>query len=1053
MNSNLPPGIGSDMNRAFERKLTAGAALISAVIGLATLLTWRSGVELQRTLRMMAHAHEVIEVIQEVLRFNAEGETATRGFIITGQDAFADAYRSARAGSEKQLQRLNELTGENPIERQHVAVLGKLAARHFEWQERLLRTAQTETLAAARQLVAGGEGTRRLETIRRTAAEVQAEAERVLHAGQGSSASSDRQAKAMLAALAVLIPASVLGPWFLVRRHLGARTRAEEHTVRLNETLEQRVAERTAQLEATIGQVRETTASQREAEEAARRSEEKIRVVLDSLAEGVVFLNASGAVERMNRAAPHMLGRTQQELEDPLLTPGSILVRGDGTPFPVEEQPGIVALREGRTVRNVEVGVQRPEGDVRWIAVSAQPVRDRAGNITGAVASFFEITERKRAEDALRLSEERFAKIFQSSPDAIVLSRASDSRIVDVNDAWTGLFGLSREEVLGRTGGELNLIANPADREEAVRRLGEPGGLRDFRLDIRRKSGELRHALLSTQAIVVGGEPYLLTILHDITAAQEAQDALHVANEHLAKALDASRDAQNQLYESQQRLVLALDTAQIGEWELDLLSGAASRTRRHDQIFGYEEGLQEWDFQIFLQHVHRDDRTRVNDSFQAGVAAGEWNFECRFRRADGAMRWMWARGGVLKDSAGRAARMVGMVADITEIRHAAEALRESEAMTRMIVENALDGVVSIDQRGVIIGWNGQAEAMFGWSQAEAMGQPLAELIIPEHYRAVLQRFLATGEAPVLHRRIELTALRRDGEGFPVEVSISSMTRAGDVVFSAFIRDITERKRADEEIRSLNAELERRVEARTRDLEAANRELETFSYSVSHDLRAPLRHIQGYVEMLQRSADGHLPDKSRRYLATISDSSREMGVLIDDLLSFSRMSRAEMRPEPVDLNELVPKCVEMFDTALSGRRVQWSMPELPRVMGDGAMLKQVIVNLLDNAIKYTRPRELAEIEIGSGGVEDGRVILYVRDNGVGFDPAYSHKLFGVFQRLHRSDEFEGTGIGLANIRRIIGRHGGRTWAEGNLNEGATIYFTLPAETTESEERGS
>jgi PAS domain S-box-containing protein len=259
-------------------------------------------------------------------------------------------------------------------------------------------------------------------------------------------------------------------------------------------------------------------------------------------------------------------------------------------------------------------------------------------------------------------------------------------------------------------------------------------------------------------------------------------------------------------------------------------------------------------------------------------------------------------------------------------------------------------------------------------------------------------------------------------------------------------DIDDMRRAADEIRQLNQELEHRVRERTAQLEAATKELESFSYSVSHDLRSPLRHVQGFVGMLERELGDNLSERGRHLLKTVASSSHDMAVLIDDLLAFSRMSRQEMEETNVPLNGLVQEVQGRLDLEKAGRKIVWHIAALPTVRGDPAMLRQIFVNLLDNAVKYTRPRETAEIEVGSAGMEDGRAILFVRDNGVGFDPQFAHKLFGIFQRLHHSNEFEGTGIGLANVQRIVVRHGGRTWAASQPNQGAAFFFTLkPAQT--------
>jgi len=348
-----------------------------------------------------------------------------------------------------------------------------------------------------------------------------------------------------------------------------------------------------------------------------------------------------------------------------------------------------------------------------------------------------------------------------------------------------------------------------------------------------------------------------------------------------------------------------------------------------------------------------------------------------------------------------------------------------------------DTIFVRDMSDVITYWNRGAQELYGWTAEEAIGKrahdllhtvfPMpvddirAELLSSGRWDGEVQKTKADGTQVVVASR---WSLRRDEQERPAAILETN-------------NDITERKRREQEIRTLNEELGKR----SIDLEAINKELEAFAYSVSHDLRAPLRHMSGFTELLQKNAAAVLNEKSQRYLGIILESAKRMGNLIDDLLSFSRIGRAETHKKLVSLEQLAQEALSEVRQETEGRNIVWKVGALPSCYGDGSMLRLALVNLISNAAKFTRTRAKAEIEIGCTDQKADQVVIFIRDNGVGFDMKYVNKLFGVFQRLHPREAFEGTGIGLATVQRIVHRHGGKVWAEGQVDEGATFYFSL------------
>jgi PAS domain S-box-containing protein len=381
---------------------------------------------------------------------------------------------------------------------------------------------------------------------------------------------------------------------------------------------------------------------------------------------------------------------------------------------------------------------------------------------------------------------------------------------------------------------------------------------------------------------------------------------------------------------------------------------------------------------------------------------------------------------------------------LAQIQTQERALRESEARLRAVLNSALSAVVLTDSQGRVFDWNARAEHMFGLSRAQAIGQSLDCLLTPPGPPATaggMKPFLPAADSTPKWP-VEMTAHRRDGGAFPVEVAILPIASGGEETYCGFVTDITERKQAEAEIQSLTQRLEQRVAERTAQLASVNQELESFSYSVSHDLRAPLRHIDGFAAMLADHAGDGLDEQGKHFLKVICDAARRMGKLIDDLLSFSRNGRAELRFTSVRLDRLISDVQIELRNETAGRRVEWHVGSLPVVVGDMAMLRQVFLNLLGNAVKYTRQRSPAVIAIGTQPGGPDEAVVFIRDNGAGFNPKYASRLFGVFQRLHSESEFEGTGVGLANVQRIVRRHGGRVWADGQVDAGATFWVALP-----------
>lgn len=464
-------------------------------------------------------------------------------------------------------------------------------------------------------------------------------------------------------------------------------------------------------------------------------------------------------------------------------------------------------------------------------------------------------------------------------------------------------------------------------------------------------------------------------------------------------------------------------------------------------IMGYSET--ELQKMTFMDLTHPEDQKNDLKNIQKLInkQIQVYKTDKRYIRKDGQTVWGSLTVTSTYDSEGNFLYNLGIVEDISERIKKEEKIREKEMEFRKLSANVPDLIFQFTRKldgsyCVPIASEG-IRNIFGCTPEDVINDftPIASVLYPEDAERVIREIEYSAE----HLTFFTCEFRVQIPGREIQwiYSNSSPERLpdGSITWYGFNTDITPRILAEKAIREMNETLEQRVAERTTQLEMANSEMEAFSYSVSHDLRAPLRHINGYVDLLNDRFKENLPEKAQHYLSTISSATKQMGNLIDDLLQFSRTGRQELHKTRFDMNTLFTEVFDKMKPDLKDRNIIWNVQKLPMVFGDYSLLKQVWVNLLDNAVKYTRLENTTEISINYTE-EGGNFVFLIRDNGVGFNMKYASKLFGVFQRLHSQAEFEGTGIGLANVHRILQKHDGKIWAEAELNKGATFYFSLP-----------
>ncbi len=627
----------------------------------------------------------------------------------------------------------------------------------------------------------------------------------------------------------------------------------------------------------------------------------------------------------------------------------------------------------------------------------------------------------KRSRNKLPGSQQLAQALMQSAGIGIFI--VEEGKLQYANPLFQELTGYTGKELIGKD--SLQLV-HPEDREtvreRAIEHLKEKS-VHPYEYRFIKKNGDVIWVLGKVTSVDYGGRPAVIGSFTDITERKRMEEQLRSSEERLKVLFEFAPDAYY-----------------LHDMEANFVDG----NRAAEKLTGYkrEELVGENFLKLNLlppEQIPKAAEFLAKAAVRQHSEAGEFTLN----RKDGKQIAVEIR--TFPVTIEGQDLVLGMAHDITERKRAEEALRESEERYRTILEGMHDGYYEIDLAGNVTFVNDSACRYLGYSREEMIGMNYRVYTLPEDVETVFKIFnqvYRTGE-PV--EGFAWKAIRKDGATGFAEASVSPIKNdKGEIVgFRCVGRDVTERKRAEEKIRQLNEELEQRVielGERTEQLQAANKELEAFSYSVSHDLRAPLRTLDGFSQALLEDYGDELDELGKDYLQRVRYAAQHMAQLIDDMLSLSRITRSEIRCEKVDLTALARSIAAELKQRQPERHVEFIIAEGLAANGDARLLRVVLDNLMGNAWKFTRTRECARVEFGHTKA-DGESAYFVRDNGVGFDMAYVDKLFGAFQRLHSPVEFEGTGIGLATVQRIIHRHGGRVWAEGAVNQGAIFGFTL------------
>jgi PAS domain S-box-containing protein len=968
------------MKISVNKFLSAGIAVIILAIICILLISLKQLRKTQDTSETVITTQSSLFQNQDIIVSVLDNETGARGYLITGKENYLEPLTKSEKEIADKLSLLHSIIPEDAILSSLFDSLAFYIQKRIDFSRRMVQVRKEKGIDTASKLVLTGEGKYYTDRIRGFG---------TLMEKREAAIFQDRK-KNNNQAISTLnrILYGVLIASFLLGIVIFQRINSDFQRHKINE--------------------------------------QKFKALLNAAPDATIVVNDSGLIQMVNKQVENLFDYTQQEL---INQPVELLMPAEARSRHMDHRKGFIKEARVRSMgEGMELNAVKKNGSKFPVEISLSPIQSDQGLLVSA--SVRDISARKQQEEKLKRSEERFHLLVSSIHDYAIFMLDVDGKVVSWNKGARNIKGYTAEEIIGKSidvfyTAEDNKAGLPQSNLAFAKEHGhyETEGWRV------RKDGSVFYAdvvfnvMMDQQGKIYG----YAKVTRDITEKRRAEDRIRF----LALIADNIQDP----------VISADNNFKVTNWNLSA-----------EKLFGWksDEAMGK-EFGNLLGVVYPNEtRAEIVNAFEKN---GYWQGEVIYHTKHGDPLNILTTASQIKDNKGSITGNLVIVKDITarkkaemelsklnaelelRVKERTKELSESERHYRMLVDQSPDGIFLSDADGNYQEVNKAGCELTRYTAGEILRMTIADMVMPEELKRlpVETGKLQTGKLSLSEWKFR----RKDGSVFIGEV-IARMLPDGRL--QAILRDITERKEIENKIKNLNAALEIQVAKRTQELQAANKEMEAFTYSVSHDLRAPLRGIIGFANILEEDYATQLDDEARRITKVIRDNTLKMGNLIDDLLAFSRTGKQELIKSKVDMNLLVKEIVDEYKSKPPGN-IDWQIHELPLVNADANTIRQVWVNLISNAVKYSEKKPQVVIEINSY-LNTSEVIFYVKDNGVGFDDQYKNKLFKVFQRLHSSDEFEGTGVGLALVEKIVLKHGGVVWAEGKEGNGACFYFSLP-----------